>query len=97
LALWIAKELSLKSDTKIQGTGQTAVALTGGSQSSLELAAPSATLSGTKIELSGQAQLSGKAPQVEIKSDAMMSLESSGLATLKGSLTNVQGNLVNLG
>jgi hypothetical protein len=97
LMIQSAKDLSLESDTKVQCIGQTAVALTGGSQSSLELAASAAKLSGTKIDLSGQAQLSARAPQVEIKSDAMMSLESSGLATLKGSLTNVQGNLINLG
>jgi hypothetical protein len=57
----------------------------------------SVSISGAQISFEGQAQIQAKAPQVEIKSDATMSLESVGLATLKGALTNVQGNLVTLG
>lgn len=104
LTIQSAKDMTQKSDAnvsvsgqKIAATGQTAVALTGGSTSKLDLAAAGAKLSGTKVELAGTAQLAGKAPMVEIKADGMMNLESSGVATLKGSLTNVQGSLVNLG
>ena len=90
-------DMTLKSDTQIAATGQNAIALTGGTTSKLELAAAAAKLSGTNVDLTGQAQLSGKAPTVELKSDGILNLESSGMATLKGSLTSVKGSLVNVG
>ena len=91
-----AQAMTLESDAKIEGTGQAGIALTG-AEGKLALTPSGGKLSGPAVELVGDAKLSGQAPQVELKSDAMMSLESSGLCTLKGSLTNVQGSLVNLG
>src|SRR4051794_19941404 len=44
LTIQSAKDMTLKSSTKIEGTGQTEIALTGGSQSKLDLAAASAKL-----------------------------------------------------
>lgn len=96
LTIQSAKDMTQKSDAnidvsgqKITVTGQTEVALTGGSQSKVDLAAAAAKVSGTQVELAGQAQLSGKAPMVEIKADGMMNLEASGIAALKGSLVNL--------
>lgn len=97
LGVQSAKDMTLHSDTnvavsgqKISAEGQQEVSLTGASQNKLALAAAGATLSAApKLALS--------APQVESKADAMMSLESSGVATVKGAMTNVQGNLVNVG
>lgn len=97
MTLQSAKDMTQKSDANVKVEGQTQVALTGGSQGKVTLKAAEAKMEGPKVSLEAQGQLAGKAPQVQIKSDAMMSLESSGIATLKGSLTNVQGNLVNLG
>ncbi len=98
------KDMTVKSSAdlkasaqNITGTGQVSVKLTGASTSKVALEAAGATVAGTKVSLEGQAQLAGKAPMVEVKADGMMSLESSGICTLKGALTNVQGNLVNLG
>lgn len=98
------KDMTVKSSADIKasaqnitGTGQVSVKLTGASTSKVALEAAGATVAGTKVSLEGQAQLAGKAPMVEVKADGMMSLESSGICTLKGALTNVQGNLVNLG
>ncbi len=50
-----------------------------------------------KLSLSGKSKLEASGALVEIKANAQLTAESSGIATLKGSLTNVQGNLVNLG
>ncbi len=99
-----AKDMALTSDAnvsvsgqKIAAEGQTEVSLSGASTSTLSLASAGATVaSGGKLELS-QAQASMSGVQVQVKADGMMSLESSGIATLKGSLTNVQGSLINLG
>jgi hypothetical protein len=104
LTVQSAKDMTLSSDAnvsvsgqKISAEGQTEVSLTGASTSKLSLASAGATVSsGGKLELS-QAQAAMSGVQVQVKADGMMSLESSGVATLKGSLTNVQGNLVNLG
>lgn len=104
LTVQSAKDMTLKSDAnvsvsgqKIAAEGQTEVSLSGASTSTVSLASAGATVSsGGKLELSqSQAAMSGV--QVQVKADGMMSLESSGIATLKGSMTNVQGSLVNLG
>jgi hypothetical protein len=34
---------------------------------------------------------------VNVKADGMLDVESSGIATFKGSMTNVQGSLVSIG
>jgi hypothetical protein len=99
-----AKDMTLKSDAnvsvsgqKIAAEGKTEVSLSGASSSTISLASAGATVSsGGKLELSqSQAAMSGV--QVQVKANGMMSLEASGIATLKGSMTNVQGSLVNLG
>ena len=67
---------------------------------------------GVNTALKGTASLKGEAPQVELKATAsakmegamveikaqgMLTAESSGMTTLKGSLTSVEGSLVKLG
>lgn len=89
LTIQSARDMTQKSDAKIAITGQTEVTLTGASQSKVDLAAAGATVSGMKVELTGQAQLAGKAPMVEIKADGIMNLEATGIAALKGSLVNL--------
>jgi hypothetical protein len=59
--------------------------------------------SDTSIAATGQLVCSGKTgvqvsgATVAVKADGSLDMESSGSATLKGSVTNVSGNLVNLG
>jgi hypothetical protein len=104
MTLQSAKDMTQTSDAnvsvsgqKIAVVGQTEVDLTGASSNTLTLAAAGATLAGgAKLALQpAGATMTGA--QVSVKADGMMSLESSWVATLKGSLTNVQGSLVNLG
>lgn len=99
-----AKDMTLKSDkdvsitgANVKATGNTKVSLSGGGQSTLDLSASSAKVASTQVEAAGQAKVSIKGAMVEVKADATLNAESSGIATLKGSLTNVQGSLVNLG
>jgi hypothetical protein len=51
---------------------------------------------GAKLALAGKAQAEVKAPMVKVEASGQLDLKSSGLANLKGSLTNV-GSLVKLG
>jgi hypothetical protein len=51
----------------------------------------------TNLTLSGQAQVQVSAPSITINADGQLDAKSSGIATLEGSITNVKGNLVNLG
>jgi phage baseplate assembly protein gpV len=50
-----------------------------------------------KIDLTGAEQVRVSAPAVKIAADGTFEAEATGIATLKGSIANVQGNLVNLG
>ncbi|UQA56293.1 hypothetical protein [Polyangium aurulentum] len=90
------------ADVKISGqnvkaTGQTAANLAG-AQSKLDLGASGAALSSPqKASVSGQMQTSVSGTMVEVKADGMLTAEATGVATFKGAVTNVQGNLVNLG
>ena len=99
-----AKDMTVSSDadinasaTNIKATGSSKVSLSGGGQSTLDLASSSAALASIKVEATGQSEVAVSGPQVNIKADATLNAESSGIATLKGSVTNVQGSLVNLG
>jgi hypothetical protein len=99
-----AKDHTIKSDedvsvsaVNVKAEGRTSTSLTGGSQSKVSLAAAGATASATKVSITGNAQVEIKSPVVGVKADGVLTVESSGVATLKGSLTNVQGQLVNLG
>lgn len=56
-----------------------------------------AKVEGVQLALAGQAQAELKGAMVSVKADGMLTAEASGVATLKGSITNVSGNLVKLG
>jgi uncharacterized protein (DUF2345 family) len=89
LSVTAAKAMTLSSDDKVNVTAQQSLALCG--QMGVTLSSPQ------KIALASQAQLTFEGAMVEGKAKGMLNLESSGLATFKGNLTNVQGTLVNLG
>ncbi len=73
----------------IEATGQTEV--------TLAVAANKLDLGAAGVTLSSPANTSISGGVVAIKADGMLTVESSGVATLKGTLTNVQGSLINLG
>ena len=84
---------SADSDLTLAGANVTATA-----QSAASVKGMTAEMSGdTSLTLKGgtQAQLSGT--QVAIKADAQLGAESSGVATLGGSLTTIKGTLINAG
>lgn len=99
-----AKDMVLASDKDISASGQqitvtgkTKVSLSGGGQSTLDLSASAAKLASLDVEVAGQTQVSVKGAMVAVKADASLNAESSGVATVKGSVTNIQGQLVNVG
>ena len=91
-----AKDMTLKSDAdvaasgkNIKVTGDTKVSLSGGGQSTVELSSSAAKVASLQVEAAGQTKVSVKGTMVEIKADATLNAESSGIATLKGSLVNL--------
>jgi hypothetical protein len=99
-----AKDMTITSDkdisesgTNVSVTGNTKIALSGGGQSTVDLTSSAAKIASLEVDASGTSKVSVSGAQVEIKADATLNAESTGTATLKGSLTNVQGQLVNLG
>lgn len=50
-----------------------------------------------KLEVTGSAQVAIKGAMVEVKADGILNAEAGGVATVKGAMTNIQGNLVKLG
>lgn len=83
------KAMSLTSGSKIELSAKESLVASG--QMGVTLSSPK------KVALSSEAQLTFEGAMIEGKAQGMLNLESSGLATLKGNLTNVQGTLVNLG
>jgi len=66
-------------------------------QASMKATAGKAAVSGIQLELEGTAKADLKAPMITVDASAKLGLQSSGLADLKGSITNVGGSLVKLG
>ncbi|HEY5956182.1 MAG TPA: hypothetical protein VIV60_06505 [Polyangiaceae bacterium] len=89
LAIEATKAMSLTSASKVEVSAKETLAVSG--QMGVSLSSPQ------KVALSSQAELTFEGAMIEGKAQGMLNLESSGLATLKGNLTNVQGTLVNLG
>jgi phage baseplate assembly protein gpV len=89
LTIEAAKAISVTSGSKIAVSAKESLVASG--QMGVSLSSPQ------KVVLSSQAKLSFEGAVIEGKAQGMLNLESSGLATLKGNLTNVQGALVNLG
>lgn len=97
-------KMALKSKLSMIMSGNS-VAITGklslkakGGASKLGLAAVAAKLSTPgNLTMEGKLQSALKGTMVNVKAKAMMNLNTNGIATLKGSLTNVKGMLVNVG
>ena len=89
VAVKSVKAMTLSSSDKVDITAQRSMTLTG--NEGVTVSSPQ------NIALSSKAQLALEGAMIEGKAQGMLNLESSGLATLKGNLTNVQGALVNLG
>jgi len=102
LTLQSTKDLTLTSSAKLVQSADSDLTLAGANvkataQSAASLKGLSAevagdqslTLKGTQVNLSGA--------QVAIKADAQLGAESSGVATLGGSLTTIKGTLINAG
>jgi predicted amino acid racemase len=88
----------LSAQQKVTVQAQTEVSVAGAGQNKLTLAAAGATLSTpSKLRLEGKAQIAAQGAMVEVKADGTMLVESAGMTTVKGAMTNVQGNLVSLG
>lgn len=97
-ALTVTSDESVKvSAPDIKAVGDTSVALeNGGNKVSLESAGVTVS-SAAKLALEGGAQVDVKGPMVGVKAEGILKLESSGMTTLKGGITNVQGSMVNVG
>lgn len=80
-------EVTAEQTISLKSTG----ASTWHSDQSIALDAPQ------KVSASTQGSLSLSGTQASVKADAALQLESGAAATLKGQLTNVQGNLVIIG
>ncbi|MBL9042223.1 MAG: hypothetical protein JNM83_11505 [Myxococcales bacterium] len=79
--------IAIKAQTDLKGD---AINITLKGTAALKAEAPQLALKG-----SASAKLQGA--MIEVKADAMLTAESSGMTTLKGSLTSVEGSLVKLG
>ena len=89
LAITSAKDMSLGSKAKLDLESTSDLSLT--SQANVSATATAS------VELKGTAAVKVEAPTIGIKADGKLDVESDGIATLKGSITNVRGSLVNLG
>lgn len=96
-------DTTIKSGARLLQKAQGDIKASG---ANVEVEAQSATkLKGTTVEVSGvqslklkgtaQAELQGA--QVAVKADAQLSLESSGMASFKGSMTTIGGSLIKAG
>lgn len=102
LALDSTKDMSLTSSAKLVQSADSDVTVSGANIKAVAQSA--ASMKGMTAELAGdqsltlkgtQANLSGA--QLSIKADAQLGVESSGVATLGGSLTTIKGTLINAG
>jgi hypothetical protein len=96
------KDMTLQSSAKLVQAADADLTLAGANlkataRSAASVKGMTAEVSGdTSVTLKGtQAKLSGS--QVQISADAQLGAESSGVATLGGSLTTIKGTLINAG
>lgn len=98
-----AKDMTLESGAKITGKATADMALSGANikaeaQTGVTVkGGAKVEVSGPQLSLKGTAKAEMAAPQVTVKADAQLSAESSGMATLGGSLTTIKGSLINAG
>ncbi|QRK06978.1 hypothetical protein JQX13_44120 [Archangium violaceum] len=92
---------SATQDAKLSSTANVNVEATSnitlkGMQATLQATAGEAKVDGVMLKLNGQAQAEMAAPLATVSAQGKLSLESTGLADLKGTMTNV-GGIVKLG
>lgn len=87
-------KLSSSTNVNIEATSQLGLK---GMQASMQATGGEAKVSGVTLKLAGQAQAEMSSPMTKVSGQGQLSLESSGIADLKGSMTNVGGSLVKLG
>jgi hypothetical protein len=92
---------SATQDAKLSSTANVNVEATSnltlkGMQATLQATGGEAKVDGVTLKLNGQAQAEMAAPMAKVSAQGKLSLESTGLADLKGSMTNV-GGMVKLG
>jgi len=102
LTLQSAKDLTLTSSAKLVQSADADVTVAGANIKATAQSA--ATVKGLTAEVTGDKSLALKAPQIDlagaqvaIKADAQLGAESSGIATLGGSMTTIKGTLINAG
>jgi hypothetical protein len=102
LTLQSSKDMTLTSSAKLTQSADSDVKVSGANVNTVAQSA--ASVKGLTAEVAGdqsltlkgtQANLSGA--QIAIKADAQLGAESSGMATLGGSLTTIKGSLINAG
>jgi hypothetical protein len=82
-------KLTLQSTSDMSHTSQAKLALSSTGDTSVSAGGQLSASASTQAQIQGQAGVKVSGPTVDIEAD--------GIATLKGGVTNVQGNLVNLG
>jgi len=99
-----SKDMTVDSKGKYTLTSSEAMsqtssaALTLKSSSAMKLESSSTfDASGTTSTVKGQSKVQVSGPTIAVNADMKLDIEAGGPATLKGAITNVQGNLVNLG
>jgi hypothetical protein len=102
LSLQSGKDMSLASSAKLVQSADSDMTMSGANVTATAQSA--ASVKGLTAEVAGdqsltlkgtQANLSGA--QIAIKADAQLGAESSGIATLGGSMTTIKGSLINAG
>jgi len=93
---------SATSDAKLSSKANVAIEATNklemkGMQASLTASGGEAKIDGVTLKMSGKSQAELSAAMTKVSAQGSLSLESSGMAELKGSLTTVSGSLVKLG
>lgn len=103
LTLQSTKDMTLTSSAKLVQSADADVTVSGANVKTTAKSAASvkgltAEVSGDQsLTLKGTAQANLSGAQVAIKADAQLGAESSGVATLGGSLTTIKGTLINAG
>lgn len=87
-------KLSSSANVNVEATSNLTLK---GMQATLQATGGEAKVDGLTLKLNGQTQAEMAAPMATVTAQGKLSLESSGLTEVKGSMTNVGGSLVKLG
>ncbi|MCY1059593.1 hypothetical protein [Nannocystis sp. SCPEA4] len=96
-------DTTVNSGARLVQQARTAVAVSAtdvavSARSSAKVEAITSEISGTQaLTLKGAVQAALSGAKVSVKADGLLGLESSGLASLKGSMTNIGGSLIKAG